>query len=141
MLVSSGRLGGKSASFNILSIAGGALLAVGGWAVGAWPSVTLDLIWIVIGLGALTKRTSRSEEPFDARALENLGEAAVDDDDIAGHVGVAQTGKDRFRAIVGSSGTPQRGGGGHARMLSTPVLRPRRDDQAGSNGVASYRTI
>jgi hypothetical protein len=53
VLVSSGRLGGKSAAFNWINIIGGALLSYGSWVRAAWPSVTLNLIWIVIGLRAI----------------------------------------------------------------------------------------
>ena len=62
VLVSSGRLGGKSAAFNWINIIGGALLSFGSWERGAWPSVTLNLIWIVIGLRAIftATRTDKS---------------------------------------------------------------------------------
>jgi hypothetical protein len=62
VLVSSGRLGGKSASFNGINIIGGALLSYGSWVRAAWPSVTLNLIWIVIGVRAIFTaiKTSKS---------------------------------------------------------------------------------
>jgi hypothetical protein len=53
VLVSTGRLQGNSARFNWINIAGGALLAYGSWVKAAWPSVTLNLVWIVIGLRAI----------------------------------------------------------------------------------------
>jgi hypothetical protein len=53
VLVSTGRLRGESATFNWINIAGGALLAYGSWVKAAWPSVTLNLVWIVIGLRAV----------------------------------------------------------------------------------------
>jgi hypothetical protein len=53
VLVSTGKLGGKSAAFNAINILGGALLAYGSWVKAAWPSVTLNLIWIIIGLKAI----------------------------------------------------------------------------------------
>ncbi len=60
MLVSSGRLDGQSARFNWINLAGGALLSYASWVKGAWPSVTLNLVWIVIGLRALTATYRRS---------------------------------------------------------------------------------
>jgi hypothetical protein len=53
VLVSSGKLGGKSNAYNLINIAGALLLAIAGWAVRAWPSVTLNIIWTVIGLKAI----------------------------------------------------------------------------------------
>lgn len=57
VLVSSGRLSGKSAAFNWINIIGGALLSYGSWVRAAWPSVALNLIWIVIGLRAIFTAT------------------------------------------------------------------------------------
>jgi hypothetical protein len=54
VLVSSGRLNGKSARYNWINLAGGALLSYASWVKGAWPSVTLNVVWIVIGLRAIT---------------------------------------------------------------------------------------
>jgi hypothetical protein len=54
VLVSTGKLGVKSAAFNAINILGGALLAYGSWVKAAWPSVTLNLIWIIIGLKAIS---------------------------------------------------------------------------------------
>jgi hypothetical protein len=59
VLVSTGRLAGESPRFNWINLAGGALLAYGSWVKGAWPSVTLNLIWIVIGLRAIYAVTNR----------------------------------------------------------------------------------
>jgi hypothetical protein len=53
VLVSSGRLDGKSGRYNWTNLAGGALLAYASWVKGAWPSVTLNLVWIVIGVRAI----------------------------------------------------------------------------------------
>ena len=62
VLVSTGRLTGKSAWYNLINMAGGLLLAVGGWTKQAWPSVTLNLIWVVIGVRAisLARRSQKS---------------------------------------------------------------------------------
>lgn len=64
-LVFTGRLGGKSAAFNGINIIDGALLSYGSWVRAAWPSVTLNLIWIVIGLRALVT-ASRARIPGPA---------------------------------------------------------------------------
>jgi hypothetical protein len=53
VLVSTGKLGGKSAGFNAINVLGGVLLSYGSWVRAAWPSVTLNLIWIVIGCKAI----------------------------------------------------------------------------------------
>jgi hypothetical protein len=69
ILVSSGRLAGQSARYNLINLAGGALLAYASWVKGAWPSVTLNLVWIVIGLRAIggsfrkTRATSAASTP------------------------------------------------------------------------------
>jgi hypothetical protein len=60
VLVSSGRIGGKSAGFNGINIIGGALLSYGSWVRAAWPSVTLNLIWIVIGVKAIGSSRTRT---------------------------------------------------------------------------------
>ncbi len=60
LLVSAGHVDGRSREFNGLNIAGGVLMVIGGWSVGAWPSVTLNLVWVVIGLRAL--RITREQE-------------------------------------------------------------------------------
>jgi hypothetical protein len=49
---------GRSRTFNIANIAGGAMLAIGGVFVGAWPSVTLNVIWVAIGLRAVASPAS-----------------------------------------------------------------------------------
>jgi hypothetical protein len=53
VMTSSGHWAGESRAFNVANMAGGAMLAFGGFFVGAWPSVTLNLIWIIVGLRAL----------------------------------------------------------------------------------------
>jgi hypothetical protein len=54
-LVSSGRLTGRSLSFQLLNLFGAlGLLANGVWH-GAWPSAALNAVWLVIGTTALTR--------------------------------------------------------------------------------------
>jgi hypothetical protein len=52
-LVSSGRWRGRSAGFQLLNLAGAAGLLVNGVWHGAWPSVGLNAVWLVIGVVAL----------------------------------------------------------------------------------------
>ncbi len=59
VLVSSGKLKGESSRFNWINIAGGAMLAYGSWVKGAWPSVTLNLVWMVVGLRAIALSRKR----------------------------------------------------------------------------------
>ena len=52
-LVSYKRLPGDSVRFQLLNLAGGLLLAVNSGYHGALPSVAVNVVWIVIGMGAL----------------------------------------------------------------------------------------
>lgn len=52
-LVSSRRLRPDTVLFQALNIAGAAGMIVNGWWHGALPSVTLNIIWIMIGAAAL----------------------------------------------------------------------------------------
>jgi hypothetical protein len=63
VMASTGRWAGASQTFNLTNIAGGAMLAVGGFFVGAWPSVTLNVIWVAIGLRALVTATGEVPSP------------------------------------------------------------------------------
>jgi len=52
-LVSRRRVEPDSRLFQTMNILGGALLAVSAAASGAWPSVTSNFVWILIGFHAL----------------------------------------------------------------------------------------
>jgi hypothetical protein len=52
-LVSRRRVEPDSRLFQTMNILGGALLAISAAASGAWPSVTSNFVWILIGLHAL----------------------------------------------------------------------------------------
>ena len=56
-LVSSGRIG-AGPGYQALNLAGAAGLAANGVAHRAWPSAALNLVWLVVGLGA-TRRFVR----------------------------------------------------------------------------------
>jgi hypothetical protein len=58
-LVSSGRVEGKGRRFQLLNLLGSAGLAANSGFHHAWPSVGLNLVWMIIGVAALT-RQSRS---------------------------------------------------------------------------------
>jgi hypothetical protein len=72
-LVAAGRLGGESAVFHGLNLAGGAALAANSAYHAAWPSVSLNVVWLGIGAWALmrarrarTARRARSTDPAGA---------------------------------------------------------------------------
>ena len=54
-LVSAGRVEGKSRRFQLLNLLGSAGLAANSGFHGAWPSVALNLVWMIIGVAALTR--------------------------------------------------------------------------------------
>lgn len=62
-LVSFKRLPGDSIRFQLLNLAGGVLLAVNSGYHGAMPSVMVNAVWIVIGLGALLRTRRRRGAP------------------------------------------------------------------------------
>ncbi|MEO5866939.1 MAG: hypothetical protein ABIS14_11305 [Sphingomonas sp.] len=53
ILVSSGRLTGRSAGYQWLNVAGAAGFIVNGSAHQAWPPTVLNVIWLGIGFGTL----------------------------------------------------------------------------------------
>jgi len=55
-LVSTGRLSGSGLRFQLLNIVGGVALTVNTAYHGAWPSAALNVVWVVVGLGALIRR-------------------------------------------------------------------------------------
>ena len=65
-LVSLRRLTGDSNAFQIMNIVGAAGIALNSGSNGAWASATLNLVWIAIGIAALTRRASRARRPGPA---------------------------------------------------------------------------
>ena len=59
-LVSTHRLAGSSATFQLMNLAGAVGLAANSAVNGAWPSVALNLVWIAVGLIALARRPGPS---------------------------------------------------------------------------------
>lgn len=67
-LVTAGRLLGTSLVFQLMNLAGGALLMVNSAYYGAWPSAALNLVWVVIGTVGLARAgVRRGRVPEDAR--------------------------------------------------------------------------
>ena len=61
-LVSLRRLKGDGVLFQIMNILGAAGIALHSGTNHAWASVTVNLVWIAIGLAALARRISRSRQ-------------------------------------------------------------------------------
>src|SRR5262245_27355171 len=55
-LVSGKRLGGASARYQLLNVAGAVLLIVNSACYGAYPSAALNVVWAIVGLVALTRK-------------------------------------------------------------------------------------
>jgi hypothetical protein len=55
VLVSSGRMAPRGAPFQLLNLVGATGLVVNGAWHDAWPSVGLNLVWIAVGVVALTR--------------------------------------------------------------------------------------
>jgi hypothetical protein len=53
VLVTLGRLTGRSLLFQVMNLAGAAGIAVNGWWHGALPSATLNIVWMLFAAGAL----------------------------------------------------------------------------------------
>lgn len=62
-LVSTGRLQGSGLRFQLLNIVGGVALTVNTAYHGAWPSAALNVVWVVVGLGALARRYRLAMSP------------------------------------------------------------------------------
>lgn len=52
LLLSAGRLGGQSLSYQSMNVVGAAGFVVNGWWHGALPSATLNILWLMIGMFA-----------------------------------------------------------------------------------------
>ena len=58
-LVTAGRIVGTGTVFQLLNLAGGGLLMVNSAYYGAWPSVFLNFVWVVIGVVGLVRSRLR----------------------------------------------------------------------------------
>jgi hypothetical protein len=61
-LLARGRLTAASRPYIVLNLGGSAALAAGSAAVGAWPSVALNVVWLAIGLVTII-RPARATRP------------------------------------------------------------------------------
>lgn len=50
ILVSTGRIGGQSATFQWLNLIGAVAFIVNGASHGAWPSAVLNIVWAMIAM-------------------------------------------------------------------------------------------
>ena len=63
LLLSLGRLTGRSALYQGMNVVGAAGFVVNGWYHGAVPSASLNVIWLLIGAFALTRILQRRTAP------------------------------------------------------------------------------
>jgi len=63
LLLSLGRLTGRSALYQGMNVVGAAGFVVNGWWHGAVPSASLNVIWLLIGAVALSRIIRRPAEP------------------------------------------------------------------------------
>lgn len=68
-LLSRGRLNGQGSPFQALNVAGSLLVGVNSLVHEAWPSVSVNLVWLVIGVATLvaTHRRHQREHLDDAQ--------------------------------------------------------------------------
>ena len=62
LLLSMGRLTGRSAAYQGMNVVGAAGFIVNGWWHGALPSASLNVIWMMIGAVALARILRRRAE-------------------------------------------------------------------------------
>jgi hypothetical protein len=62
-MVTTGRLTGQSPLFQWMNVVGAAGFVVNGWWHGALPSMTLNVVWCLIGVVALWQISRRRAAP------------------------------------------------------------------------------
>lgn len=62
-LVSQGRIDPRAPRYQRLNVAGGALLIVNSAYYGALPSVAVNVVWILVGIQALTRQRPADPAP------------------------------------------------------------------------------
>ncbi|HLO21397.1 MAG TPA: hypothetical protein VK192_12990 [Sphingomicrobium sp.] len=65
LLLSAGRLGGQSLSYQVMNVVGAAGFVINGWWHRALPSASLNVLWLMIGLFAsirIVKRRRRQPQ-------------------------------------------------------------------------------
>lgn len=53
ILVSSGKVTGKSVSYQLLNLVGAAMLGIDVWVAGSMPAVALQLVWATVAIMSL----------------------------------------------------------------------------------------
>lgn len=110
-LLSRGRLSGQGSSFQSLNVVGSLLVGVNSLVHEAWPSVSVNVVWLVIGVATLVaaRRTPREHAaaadsaptgataPVDGTAPES---AAASSDDRSGRTAVSATDVGSFEGHV-----------------------------------------
>ena len=61
LLLSAGRLGGQSLSYQLMNVVGAAGFAINGWWHDAMPSAALNILWMMIGAWASVRILRRHE--------------------------------------------------------------------------------
>ena len=73
LLLSMGRLTGRSVAYQAMNVVGAAGFVLNGWWHGAHPSASLNVIWMMIGAVALWRilaRRSRAGAPGASETLD-----------------------------------------------------------------------
>jgi hypothetical protein len=63
LLISTGKLTGKSLAYQLINVAGAAGFIVNGWWHGAVPSAALNVVWLLIGAIASVRILQRRRQP------------------------------------------------------------------------------
>jgi hypothetical protein len=81
-LLTSGRLTATGATYLIMNLAGSAALGLSTAAAHAWPSTTVNVLWLAIGIGplvrALALRQRAAREQTSGQRLDEVGEQVSD---------------------------------------------------------------
>lgn len=64
-LLSRGRLSGQGPSFQLLNVVGSLLVGINSLMHEAWPSASVNAVWLVIGLASLAVTERHRREPDD----------------------------------------------------------------------------
>ncbi len=68
VLLSRGRLSGQASSYQTLNVVGSLLIGVNSLAHEAWPSVSINVVWLAIGIITLvTARQRTAQEEHDGQ--------------------------------------------------------------------------
>lgn len=68
-LLSRGKLSGQGSSFQTLNVVGSLLVGVNSFVHEAWPSVSVNVVWLVIGVATLTAHHRRRDRATTAEPV------------------------------------------------------------------------